>query len=58
MVKGIISPVGDAYKKKDLGKACHRLKMAKLATENSDWITVDDWECHQDAWVQTVKVVR
>uniref|UniRef100_A0A673IEK2 Cytidyltransferase-like domain-containing protein n=1 Tax=Sinocyclocheilus rhinocerous TaxID=307959 RepID=A0A673IEK2_9TELE len=44
VVKGIISPVGDSYKKK--------------ATENSDWITVDDWESQQLEWVETAKVVR
>uniref|UniRef100_A0A672FHD8 Nicotinamide nucleotide adenylyltransferase 1 n=1 Tax=Salarias fasciatus TaxID=181472 RepID=A0A672FHD8_SALFA len=44
VVKGIISPVGDSYKKKGLIEACHRLEMAKLATETSDWITVDSWE--------------
>ncbi|XP_051981028.1 nicotinamide/nicotinic acid mononucleotide adenylyltransferase 1-like isoform X1 [Xyrauchen texanus] len=58
VVKGIISPVGDSYKKKGLIDACHRLKMARLATENSSWITVDDWESQQPEWVETAKVVR
>lgn len=58
MVKGIISPVGDSYKKKGLIEACHRLEMARLATENSDWITVNDWECQQSEWVETARVVR
>lgn len=58
MVKGIISPVGDAYKKKGLIEACHRLEMARLATESSEWITVDDWESQQPEWVETAKVVR
>lgn len=58
VVKGIISPVGDSYKKKGLIDASHRLKMARLATQNSDWITVDDWECQQPEWVETAKVVR
>lgn len=58
MVKGIVSPVGDPYVKKGLIKACHRLRMARLATENSDWITVDDWECQQIKWVQTANVLR
>ncbi|XP_066527472.1 nicotinamide/nicotinic acid mononucleotide adenylyltransferase 1 isoform X2 [Hoplias malabaricus] len=56
--KGIISPVGDAYKKKGLIEACHRLKMAKLATEDSSWIIVDDWESQQPEWVETAKVIR
>lgn len=57
-MKGIISPVGDKYKKKGLIGACHRLEMARLATENSDWITVNDWESQQSEWVETAKVVR
>ncbi|XP_054465127.1 nicotinamide/nicotinic acid mononucleotide adenylyltransferase 1 [Anoplopoma fimbria] len=58
VVKGIISPVGDGYKKKGLIEACHRLEMARLSTENSDWITVDSWESLQPDWVETTKVVR
>ncbi|XP_066499449.1 nicotinamide/nicotinic acid mononucleotide adenylyltransferase 1-like [Hoplias malabaricus] len=55
--KGIISPVGDGYKKKDLTAAWHRVEMARLATESSTWITVDDWESQQSEWVETAKVL-
>ncbi|XP_012705901.2 nicotinamide/nicotinic acid mononucleotide adenylyltransferase 1 [Fundulus heteroclitus] len=58
VTKGIISPVGDGYKKKGLVEACHRVEMARLATESSGWITVDSWESQQSEWVETVKVVR
>ncbi|XP_029975136.1 nicotinamide/nicotinic acid mononucleotide adenylyltransferase 1 [Salarias fasciatus] len=58
VVKGIISPVGDGYNKKGLIEASHRLEMARLATETSDWITVDSWESLQPEWVETCKVVR
>lgn len=57
VVKGIISPVGDGYKKKGLIEAKHRLEMAQLASENS-WITVDSWESLQPDWVETCKVIR
>ncbi|KAJ0064317.1 hypothetical protein NL108_001645, partial [Boleophthalmus pectinirostris] len=57
VVKGIISPVGDGYKKKGLIEARHRLEMARLASENS-WITADSWECLQAEWLETTKVVR
>lgn len=57
VVKGIISPVGDGYKKKGLIEAKHRLEMARLASENS-WITVDSWEGLQPDWVETCKVIR
>ncbi|XP_053339049.1 nicotinamide/nicotinic acid mononucleotide adenylyltransferase 1 [Clarias gariepinus] len=58
VVKGLISPVGDAYKKKGLIEACHRVEMARLATETSSWISVDDWESQQPEWVETAKVMR
>ncbi|KAM6435414.1 nicotinamide/nicotinic acid mononucleotide adenylyltransferase 1 isoform 2-T5 [Liasis olivaceus] len=58
VVKGIISPVGDAYLKKGLISASHRVTMARLATENSDWLEVDDWESSQTEWQETIKVLR
>ncbi|XP_070615418.1 nicotinamide/nicotinic acid mononucleotide adenylyltransferase 1 isoform X1 [Erythrolamprus reginae] len=58
VVKGIISPVGDAYLKKGLISASHRVAMARLATENSDWLEVDDWESSQKEWQETIKVLR
>ncbi|KAM4563964.1 nicotinamide/nicotinic acid mononucleotide adenylyltransferase 1-like [Odontesthes bonariensis] len=58
VVKGIISPVGDAYKKKGLIEASHRVEMARLATESSSWIKVDPWESLQLEWLETAKVVR
>ncbi|XP_043919069.1 nicotinamide/nicotinic acid mononucleotide adenylyltransferase 1 isoform X2 [Protopterus annectens] len=56
--KGIISPVGDAYKKKGLIQAHHRVAMTKYATKSSDWITVDTWESEQNEWQETEKVLR
>ncbi|KFP82160.1 Nicotinamide mononucleotide adenylyltransferase 1, partial [Acanthisitta chloris] len=58
VIKGIISPVGDAYKKKGLISANHRVTMAKLATKDSDWVEVDDWESSQSEWQETLKVLR
>ncbi|RLV89914.1 hypothetical protein DV515_00014632 [Chloebia gouldiae] len=58
VIKGIISPVGDAYQKKGLISANHRVTMAKLATKNSDWVEVDDWESCQSEWLETLKVLR
>uniref|UniRef100_A0ACB8EED1 Nicotinamide/nicotinic acid mononucleotide adenylyltransferase 1 n=1 Tax=Sphaerodactylus townsendi TaxID=933632 RepID=A0ACB8EED1_9SAUR len=57
VVKGIISPVGDAYKKKGLISSSHRMTMAKLATESSDWVEVSNWESSQNEWQETVKVL-
>ncbi|XP_055748373.1 nicotinamide/nicotinic acid mononucleotide adenylyltransferase 1 isoform X3 [Salvelinus fontinalis] len=58
VVRGIISAVGDGYKKKGLIEACHRVDMARLATDTSDWIKVDAWESQQPDWVETAKVMR
>ncbi|KAF6110334.1 nicotinamide nucleotide adenylyltransferase 1 [Phyllostomus discolor] len=58
VVKGIISPVGDAYKKKGLISAHHRVIMAELATKNSSWVEVDSWESLQKEWTETEKVLR
>lgn len=58
VVKGIISPVGDGYQKKGLIEAYHRVAMAVLASESSNWVKVDPWESEQEEWVETAKVVR
>lgn len=58
MIGGIISPVNDNYGKKDLVAARHRVAMARLALQTSDWIRVDSWESEQAQWVETIKVLR
>ncbi|XP_069335414.1 nicotinamide/nicotinic acid mononucleotide adenylyltransferase 1 [Eulemur rufifrons] len=58
VIKGIISPVGDAYNKKELIPAHHRVIMAELATKNSKWVEVDTWESLQKEWTETIKVLR
>lgn len=58
VIEGIMSPVNDDYRKKGLVSARHRIAMAKLALETSDWIRVDPWESEQETWTETVKVLR
>ncbi|KAM6223884.1 nicotinamide/nicotinic acid mononucleotide adenylyltransferase 3 [Rhynchocyon petersi] len=58
VIEGIISPVNDNYKKKDLVAAQHRVAMAQLALQTSDWIRVDPWESEQAQWMETVQVLR
>ncbi|KAH0519437.1 Nicotinamide/nicotinic acid mononucleotide adenylyltransferase 3 [Microtus ochrogaster] len=58
VVEGIISPVNDSYGKKDLVASHHRVAMARLALQTSDWIRVDPWESEQAQWTETVKVLR
>ncbi|KAL5471043.1 hypothetical protein EMCRGX_G029117 [Ephydatia muelleri] len=50
---GIISPVHDAYGKKGLAEAKHRVAMCDLAVQTSEWIRVDHWESQQDGWKRT-----
>ncbi|KAL9983528.1 hypothetical protein ACROYT_G005714 [Oculina patagonica] len=57
VVQGIISPVNDAYKKKDLVNSEHRVEMCKLGVQTSDWISVDSWESKLDCWSRTAKVL-
>uniref|UniRef100_A0A674JCC7 Nicotinamide nucleotide adenylyltransferase 3 n=1 Tax=Terrapene triunguis TaxID=2587831 RepID=A0A674JCC7_9SAUR len=58
VIEGIISPVNNNYGKKGLVSARHRIAMAQLALETSDWIRVDPWESEQEKWTETVKVLR
>lgn len=53
VVGGILSPVHDSYRKKDLISSRFRVSMAKIALKNSDWIRLSDWECQQEAWTRT-----
>ncbi|XP_049880813.1 nicotinamide/nicotinic acid mononucleotide adenylyltransferase 1 isoform X2 [Pectinophora gossypiella] len=53
VVGGIVSPVHDAYGKKDLVAAHHRIAMLKLALRSSQWIKVSEWETQQGGWTRT-----
>ncbi|KAF3423824.1 hypothetical protein E2986_00859 [Frieseomelitta varia] len=53
VVGGVISPVHDAYAKKDLAAATHRCAMLRLALQNNDWIYLSTWETRQNGWTKT-----
>lgn len=53
VIGGIISPVHDGYKKKDLEAGTHRLNMIKVALQENDWVKVSDWELKQESWTRT-----
>ena len=57
-VAGVISPVSDHYGKAGLAHAVHRVEMCRLATKDSDWITVDPWESQQGQYTNTVPVLE
>ncbi|CAN8248318.1 unnamed protein product [Cochlearia groenlandica] len=54
---GYMSPVNDAYKKKGLLSAGHRLEMCNLACKSSDFIMVDPWEASQNSYQRTLEVL-
>lgn len=58
VIGGLVSPVHDAYGKKDLVCATHRVAMLKLALETSDWIKLSDWEVKQEGWSRTRQTVQ
>ncbi|XP_064848487.1 nicotinamide/nicotinic acid mononucleotide adenylyltransferase 3 isoform X3 [Oncorhynchus masou masou] len=58
VVGGIVSPVSDGYGKQGLVLAKHRIAMARLALQSSDWVSVDDWESQQPDWTETVVTMR
>ncbi|XP_076677267.1 nicotinamide mononucleotide adenylyltransferase isoform X2 [Andrena cerasifolii] len=53
VVGGVISPVHDAYAKKELASASHRCAMLRFALQNSDWIRLSSWETRQNGWTKT-----
>ena len=58
MVGGFLSPVSDAYKKRGLAPAHHRIRMCELATENaSKWLMVDPWEAESPTYIPTARVL-
>ncbi|KAL0966634.1 hypothetical protein UPYG_G00297680 [Umbra pygmaea] len=58
VIGGIVSPVSDGYGKQGLVLAQHRVAMARLALQSSDWVSVDDWESQQSDWTETVVTMR
>eukprot|EP01108_Squamamoeba_japonica_P005808 TRINITY_DN4698_c0_g1_i1.p1 TRINITY_DN4698_c0_g1~~TRINITY_DN4698_c0_g1_i1.p1 ORF type:complete len:252 (+),score=48.94 TRINITY_DN4698_c0_g1_i1:41-757(+) len=54
---GFASPVADAYGKKGLAAAEHRLAMVDAALASSDWIALDTFEASQSEWTPTRQVL-
>jgi nicotinamide mononucleotide adenylyltransferase len=55
---GYLTPVADAYKKKGLVEATHRIQMCKLAVHDSEWLMVDTWEATQPHYTPTLHVLN
>ncbi|XP_072026696.1 nicotinamide/nicotinic acid mononucleotide adenylyltransferase 1-like isoform X2 [Amphiura filiformis] len=58
VIGGLVSPVNDAYAKKDLISGKHRAEMCKLALQSSDWVKTSTWELERDCWTETAKVLK
>lgn len=59
--RGILSPVSDAYNKKDLAPAPERLAMLQMAVEEEGpdcGLEVDEWEALQERYTPTLQVLR
>ncbi|TVU11669.1 hypothetical protein EJB05_45269, partial [Eragrostis curvula] len=54
---GYMSPVNDAYKKKDLLPATHRIRLCELACISSSFVMVDPWEAMQKGFQRTMNVL-
>lgn len=60
-VRGILSPVSDAYNKNDLVPAAERLAMLQLAVGEegpASGLEVDEWEALQGHYTPTLQVLR
>ncbi|KAG5546717.1 hypothetical protein RHGRI_018780 [Rhododendron griersonianum] len=57
VIGGYMSPVNDAYRKRGLISAKHRIEMCHLACKSSEFIMVDPWEANQDTFQRTLTVL-
>ncbi|CAH9139872.1 unnamed protein product [Cuscuta epithymum] len=57
VIGGYMSPVNDAYKKKGLISAKHRIAMCHLACKSSEFVMVDQWEASQNTYQHTLTVL-
>nr|XP_043626967.1 nicotinamide/nicotinic acid mononucleotide adenylyltransferase-like isoform X1 [Erigeron canadensis] len=57
VVGGYMSPVNDAYNKKDLIPADHRIIMCQLACKSSEFVMVDSWEANQSSFQRSLTVL-
>ncbi|KAL2316643.1 hypothetical protein Fmac_030519 [Flemingia macrophylla] len=57
VIGGYMSPVNDAYKKKSLISAEHRIRLCHLACKSSDFVMVDPWEASQSTYQRTLTVL-
>ncbi|KAE9456580.1 hypothetical protein C3L33_11520, partial [Rhododendron williamsianum] len=57
VIGGYMSPVNDAYKKRGLISAKHRIELCHRACRSSEFIMVDPWEANQNTFQRTLAVL-
>ncbi|KAL6198565.1 hypothetical protein ACLB2K_028354 [Fragaria x ananassa] len=57
VIGGYISPVNNAYNKRGLISAEHRIQLCHLACKSSEFIMVDPWEARQSTFQRTLSVL-
>ncbi|XP_057443094.1 nicotinamide/nicotinic acid mononucleotide adenylyltransferase-like isoform X2 [Lotus japonicus] len=57
VIGGYMSPANDAYKKKNLISAEHRIRLCHLACKSSEFVMVDPWEANQSTYQRTLTVL-
>ncbi|CAI8587028.1 unnamed protein product [Vicia faba] len=57
VIGGYMSPVNDAYKKKNLISASHRIQLCHLACKSSEFVMVDPWEANQSSYQRSLTVL-
>ncbi|KAK3230201.1 hypothetical protein Dsin_002082 [Dipteronia sinensis] len=57
VIGGYMSPVNDAYKKRGLISAEHRIQLCNLACKSSKFIMVDPWEANQNNFQRTLTIL-
>ncbi|XP_056161700.1 nicotinamide/nicotinic acid mononucleotide adenylyltransferase isoform X5 [Syzygium oleosum] len=57
VIGGYMSPVNNAYKKRGLISAEHRIRLCHLACKSSDFVMVDSWEANQSTSQRTLTVL-
>ncbi|ONI11372.1 hypothetical protein PRUPE_4G103800 [Prunus persica] len=57
VIGGYMSPVNDAYYKRGLISAEHRVQLCRLACQSSEFIMVDPWEARQSSFQRTLTIL-
>ncbi|XP_024170163.1 nicotinamide/nicotinic acid mononucleotide adenylyltransferase isoform X2 [Rosa chinensis] len=57
VIGGYISPVNDAYNKRGLISAEHRIQLCHLACKSSEFVMVDPWEARQSTFQRCLTVL-